>query len=139
MASDRLEELLRQLETDSPLYAERTGQLSDLIAVVDSRLRSMDGKVATSVKNPQDGSLQLGFSRMSGEWRLWINEFPSDRSLRVALRGASVDLKIRALPLIDPLLEKMLRVQRERLSKLEDGGNVGQLLESLNGHGKEGA
>ena len=141
MTSDRLDKLILQLETITPKYGHLASKLSDSIAVIEERLASLESKTTCEVAH---GMVTLSFGRNRDKWALIVR----DRSVRHelgmpaggrALRTAPLAAKIKAVALIEPLLEKMFELQRDRLSELQDAATLGaDLAKRLNSNPKEG-
>lgn len=137
MASDRFDELITQLETITPKYGRLATELSVSIARIEQRLASLEGKTACDVIQ---GDVRLRFARSGDKWTLLTRvRVPGSLGAERPLRSAPVEVKIKAVELIEPLLTTMLGVQRERLNQLEHAATIGSdLAKRLDSNPKEG-
>lgn len=140
MASDRIDNLMKQIEMRGEKFGLQATALSDKIVRLEQRLRSFHGKEAVDVEAE---GVSLSFDGDGSEWWLWIaddsssGEAGSERSWE-RLRGASIERKAAAVRLIPMLLEKLAAAQAKKLGRLEDAlGQANLLLSDVLADGKE--
>lgn len=111
MASDRLEELLNQIETVSGSFAELSTQLSDQLSGIVVRLSQLPGKLSSQVDGDRGES--LSFVRDDDKWNLrfdCVETFDGgDCPAQYWVTKSSVEIKARAALLVPSLLAKMLK------------------------------
>ena len=166
MASDRVRELFEQVESLSDSYATESSRLSDYIEAFEKRLIALKGKTCVQV---EERGLRLGFGRWSDRWRLTVSGWPKDttcepealpfskvtspntvdvgifgRAINAGLnikllKDASVDIKVRVVPMFEPLLAQMVHTYRKRKNDVREAcGTMSAIAARLGLDEKEG-
>lgn len=117
MASNRLKELMDQVESSSDSYAHLSTQLSDEIVAFEDQLNLLKGKVAVSIRI--EGSNMLIFCRSGDRWRLELRrDFGSSKD-SWPLTAASVPDKARAVCRFAELLGRMIDAHKSQRKEVE--------------------
>lgn len=130
MASDRIDDLMKQIETRGEKFGLEASALSDNIHRLEQRLARLHGKEGVDVE--ADG-VSLSFDGDGSGWHLWIADdassggADSERSWQ-HLRSASIERKAAAVRLVPMLLEKLAAAQEKKLSRVEEALGKANLL-----------
>lgn len=136
MASNRFEELVSEIESNSESFAHVSTHLSDQIVAFEKVLQTLKGKVPVSVST-NDG-FHLAFKRARSGWKLMAHESELVVSWDY-LTGASASTKARAVELFEPLLVKMAEHQKQVFDEVEKASeSLGAMLSTICTEVKEG-
>ncbi len=136
MATKRTEELNTKLTEASNSYAQLTTRLSERILAFETRLKNLPGKAHVCVEGER-GKF-LSFERSGDQWGLTYADFSLD-SPPQWLSRQSVEAKIEAVPLMEPLLRafvKAIETRHERVELAVD--KMDELFDRLDSVGTEG-
>lgn len=140
MASDRIDNLMKQIEMRGEKFGLEATALSDNIVRLEQRLQRLHGKEAVDVEAE---GVSLSFDGDGSEWWLWIADDASsggagsERSWE-RLRAASIERKAAAVRLVPMLLEKIAAAQEKKLSRVEEAlGQANLVLGDVLADGKE--
>jgi len=130
--SDHLvtDQLVKRLQQVCSEYGAKATELSNYIEQLEKLLASMPGKLECAVD--RDGA-RLIFKRVDKGWRLLFTPKVSTEGARV-LALSTVSDKIAATPLLQPLLEEMLKQHLTATAPLDVAlAKAEVLLSSLGG------
>ena len=142
MPNDQLSGLFSKLSNSSLSYSISASRLSDGIQSIQKRLNALLGKVAVDVESEGSPKIWLSFDRIksASQWALWIQEEPFNNEQWSRLTEASIKLKIKAIPLFEPLLIGFLETQAQRRKEVDKAIDLfSPILEGIEAIEKEDA
>jgi len=123
-SKETIEHLLQNVESSSARLGDSSTFMSEIIEIVDARLKSMPGKTQVGVS---DGDLSLWFGRIGQNWGLWITDAMSDidpdsmtSRIPISLPRASIPRKTRAFALLPQLLRDIDGEHKRLIAGIDD-------------------